>query len=84
MAVQRNCYGMYGGDVMVKYNLRKGLSVSTRVPVHEYVDVGVIGERDNCVVGVQGRSPCGARMMFNVNLSKLTYTFSMIRNFNDI
>lgn len=84
VAVQRNCYGMYGGDVMVKYNLRKGLSVSARVPVNEYVDVGVIGERDNCIVGVQGRSPCGARMMFNINLSKLTYTISMIRNFNDI
>ncbi|KPA81592.1 putative mitochondrial hypothetical protein [Leptomonas pyrrhocoris] len=82
--VRYSCPNIYKGDLMGKYNLRNGFSVHMRVPVHPYMDVAVAAERQRFIAGIQGRSPCGARLMLNTNVTDGTYTITTIRNFGDI
>ncbi|CAG9584065.1 conserved hypothetical protein [Leishmania major strain Friedlin] len=84
LMVRYACPHLSKGDVLGQYSLRDGFSVHVRVPLHTYMDAAVIAERRCFIAGVQARSPCGARLMLNTNVSNGTYTVTTIRNMNDI
>jgi hypothetical protein len=82
--VRYGCPNIFRGDLMAKYDLRYGFSLHMRVPLHQYMDAAVAAERQRFIAGIQGRSPCGARLMLNANVTDGTYTATAIRNFGDI
>ncbi|CAJ1038520.1 hypothetical protein Q4I30_008261 [Leishmania utingensis] len=82
--VRYACPNIRNGDLLGKYSLQNGFSVHLRVPLHTYIDAAVVAERRCFIAGVQGCSPCGARIMLNANVSDGTCTATAIRNLNDI
>lgn len=78
------CPNIYKGDLLGQYSLRNGFSVQMRVPMHTYLDAAVIAGRKRFIAGVQARSPCGARIMLNANVTDSTCSLTAIRGFNDI
>ncbi|GET93611.1 hypothetical protein, conserved [Leishmania tarentolae] len=82
--VRYACPHIGKGDLLGQYSLRNGFSVHLRIPLHTYMDAAVVAERRCFIAGVQARSPCGARLMLNTNVSDRTYTMTAIRNMNDI
>lgn len=84
IAVRYACPNIRKGDLMGMYNIQNGFSVHMRVPVQQYTDVAVIAERRRFIAGVQARSPCGAQLMLNANVTEGTATLTAIRNISDI
>lgn len=82
--VRYNCPNIYRGDILAKFTLRYGFGLHLRIPLHQYADVAIAAERQRFIAGVQGRSPCGARVMLNANVTDGTFTATTIRNFNDM
>ncbi|KAG5490668.1 hypothetical protein JKF63_00790 [Porcisia hertigi] len=82
--VRYTCPNIGNGDLLGQYSLRNGFSVHMRIPLHTYMDVAVMAEQKRFIAGVQTRSPCGGRFMFNTNVTDGTYTITSIRNMNDI
>ena len=82
--VRYSCPNIYKGDLMGKYSLSNGFSVHMRIPLHQYMDAAIAAERQRFIAGVQGRSPCGAQVMLNANVTEGTYTATAIRNLGDI
>ncbi|KPI85036.1 hypothetical protein ABL78_5920 [Leptomonas seymouri] len=78
------CPNIYNGDVMGKFSSSSGFSIHMRIPLHQYVDAAISAERQRYIAGIQGRSPCGARLMMHANVTDGTYTMTTIRNVNDI
>ncbi|CAD2213098.1 hypothetical protein AGDE_05959 [Angomonas deanei] len=84
MATQLACPNFKRGDIVARYSLLSGLGIHLRVPVSNLVDVAVISENNRFIVGCQGRSPCGASISVNTNISDGTGTITAIRNVKDI
>lgn len=82
--VRYACPHIGKGDLLGQYSLWNGVSVHLRIPLHTCMDAAIMAERRCFIAGVQARSPCGARVMFNTNVSDGTYTMTAIRNMNDI
>ncbi|KAG5465836.1 hypothetical protein CUR178_00550 [Leishmania enriettii] len=82
--VRYACPNIGNGDLLGKYSLQRGLSLHLRIPIHAYMDAAVAAERGRFIAGVQARSPCGARLMLNTNVTDGTCTMTAIRNMNDI
>lgn len=84
IALQRQFVPLWNADTLLRYNLRDGASLELRGPVTDTIQAGVIAAARRFIVGVQAMSPCGARMLFNTNVTDGTYTLTMIRNITDI
>lgn len=84
LLVRRNFPTFWNGDVMAKYTLNSGFGLHLRVPVSPVLDAGVIAESNRFIAGIQGRSPCGARMIANCNVTDGSVTLGVIRNLQDI
>lgn len=84
LALREQCPILWGSDVIFKYSLRNGYGLQTHTPLHKYLDASLISESGRFIVGVQGRSPCGAKIMASTNLNDGSFTFGVVRNLMDM
>ncbi|KAK7194006.1 hypothetical protein NESM_000312900 [Novymonas esmeraldas] len=84
IVVRYACTNVGKGDLLGQYSLKNGFAVHMRIPLHTYLDAAIAAEQRRFIAGVQARSPCGARLMLNANVSDGTYTMTAIRNMNDM